>query len=55
MQLFVCTESTFDLLHLPNDLSHNSVIIYSPSSCFKPVWISFFCWTHKGRYFEEWQ
>jgi len=21
----------------------NSVIIYSPSSCSKPVWISFFC------------
>jgi len=21
-------------------------ITYSPSSCFKPVWISSFCWTH---------
>jgi len=23
----------------------NSVIIYSPSVCSKPVWISLFCWT----------
>jgi len=22
-------------------------ISYSPSSCFKPVWVSFFCWTQK--------
>jgi len=26
----------------------NSVIIYSPSSCSKPVWFPFFCWTQKG-------
>ncbi len=25
----------------------NSVIIYSPSSCSKPEWVSFFCWTQK--------
>jgi len=25
----------------------NSVIIYSLSSCFKPVWVSFFCWTQR--------
>jgi len=25
----------------------NYVIIYSPSSCSEPVWVSFFCWTQK--------
>ncbi len=24
--------------------NENPVIIYSPSSCSKPVWVSFFCW-----------
>ncbi len=26
--------------------------VYSPLSCFRPVWISFLCW-HKRWYFEE--
>jgi len=30
----------------------NSVIIYSPSSCCKPVWVS--SAEHKDRYSEEW-
>jgi len=30
----------------------NSVIIYLPSSCCKPLWVSSV--EHKGRYFEEW-
>jgi len=29
----------------PNDV--NSVIIYVSSSCSKPEWVSFFCWTQK--------
>jgi len=27
--------------------NENSVIFYSPSSCFKPLWICFFCWTQR--------
>jgi len=27
--------------------NENSVIIYSHSSCCKPVWVSFFCWTQR--------
>ncbi len=27
--------------------NENSVIIYSPFTCSKPLWVSFFCWTHK--------
>jgi len=23
------------------------VIVYSPSSCSKPLWVSYFCWTKK--------
>ena len=35
------------LISVSSLLNENSVIIYSPSSCFKPVCISFFCWTQK--------
>jgi len=27
--------------------NENSFIIYSPSTGFKPVWISIFCWTQR--------
>jgi len=37
----VCISGLYSLLN------ENSVIIYSASCCFKPVWIPFFCWTQK--------
>jgi len=42
----------FDLPCLKYGCQHSSlhvnyVIIYSPSSCCKPVWVSFFCWTQR--------
>ncbi len=32
----------------------NSVIIYSTSSCFKAVWIFFFCWTWNKIFWRMW-
>ncbi len=26
-------------------LKMETIVIYAPSSCSKPVWVSFFCWT----------
>jgi len=34
------------ILH-PKMMKMNSVIVYTPSSCCKPVWVSFFCWTQR--------
>ncbi len=32
----------------------NSVIIYSTSSCFKAVWVFFFCWTWNKIFWRMW-
>ncbi len=34
--------------------NENSVIIYSPSSCSIPVWVSFFCWTQNKIFWKMW-
>ncbi len=33
--------------------NENSVIIYSPSSSSKPVWISLFCWTQRKIFWRK--
>ncbi len=33
----------------------NSVIIYSPSSSSKPVWIYLFCWTQRKIFWRMWE
>ncbi len=30
------------------------IIIYSPSGYYKPVWVSFFCWTQKKIFWRIW-
>ncbi len=37
---------------MDSSLNENSVIIYSPSCCFKAVWISVFCGTQKKIFWE---
>ncbi len=39
-----CQSCIKGIVHAKNE---NSVIIYSPFTCSKPLWVSFFCWTHK--------
>ncbi len=34
--------------------NENSLIIYSPSSCSRPVWVSFFCYTQKKILWRIW-
>ncbi len=41
------TSETVDTWRCSPSKNVNSAIIYSPSSCSKPVWISLFCWTQK--------
>ncbi len=38
------SKGSFFTLKVPK--SENSVMIYSPSSCYKPVWVSFICCSH---------
>ncbi len=35
--------------------NENSVIIYSPSSRSKPVWMSLFCWTQRKIFWRMWE
>ncbi len=35
--------------------NENSVIIYSPSSSSKPVWMSLFCWTQRKIFWRMWE
>ncbi len=35
--------------------NENPVIIYSPSSIFKTVWISLFCWTQRKIFWWMWE
>jgi len=43
-EIFSITQSRGESIGIVHPIN---VIIYSPSICFKPVWISFFCWTQK--------
>jgi len=49
---FMVTLSYSGLVHPKNE---KSLIIYSPStsSCFRPVWVSFFCWTQKKIFWRK--
>ncbi len=40
------------IVHPKNE---NSVIIYSPSSSSKPVWMSLFCWTQRKIFWRMWE
>jgi len=39
--------SNINVKGIAHPKNKNSVIIYSPSSCSKPVWVYLFCWKQK--------
>ncbi len=48
-------EANFITLKDSSPKNENSVIIYSPSSSSKPVWISLFCWTQRKIFWRMWE
>ncbi len=42
-----------DIKGLAQSKYEDSVIIFSASSCSKPVWVSLFCWTQKNIIFRR--
>jgi len=51
-RLYVFMSSTHSLKGYSTQ-NENSVISYSPSSCCKPVWVSFFCWTQRKIFWRK--
>jgi len=54
--MLVCSLISLDVYRGLKGIVHPkmkmSVIIYSPSSCSKPEWISFFCWTQEKKFWR---